>query len=609
MSVLRAIWRLLDHRQRRSFVALQLLSIVMGLTTVGGIAAVLPFFAALADPAALKHNAMARAVLENAHLDDVSFVIVLGIGFGAAVLVANAVNLYGFVAISRFAARAGDTLYVRLFDEYMHRDYEFHARNSSAALAGKVQDSARVTSIILQQALLLVTSLVTIVFVTCAVLLVNPLVALGATAGLGASYAAIYATTRRRLWRNGQIESHHHVERIRTINEGFGAIKEITLLQAHDFFVDRFARQSRSISTAAASTIAISQSPKYVLECLTVICLVGVALYLRNSTGAAGPWMAQLSFVGFAAYRLLPALQQVFAALARIRADRAAFAAIETDVEHVRTEPTTQRTAESDRPWQGAPCCDIRLCEVSFRYSPQRPYAVRDVSLTIPARTIVGFVGANGSGKTTLLDLVSGLLAPQSGYVEVDGMRLERARLRAWQANIAYVPQQAFLLEATLAENVAFGIAPAQIDRERLEAAVRAACLADCVASLPRGYDERLGAGGRGLSGGQLQRLSIARALYRDASLLILDEATSALDVETESELAAMLESLRSERTVLIIAHRPGVLRYCDLVFELADGKVVGSGKQGQRLTDRVGEHGALRALGAGAGTPAGTGR
>jgi ABC-type multidrug transport system fused ATPase/permease subunit len=210
------------------------------------------------------------------------------------------------------------------------------------------------------------------------------------------------------------------------------------------------------------------------------------------------------------------------------------------------------------------------------------------VSLTIPARAIVGFVGANGSGKTTLLDLVSGLLAPQAGHLEVDGMRLDRAAQGAWQSNIAYVPQQPFLLEATLAENIAFGIAPAQIDRGRLEAAARSACLTDCVASLPRGYDEKLGTSGRGLSGGQLQRLAIARALYRDASLLILDEATSALDIDSENEFAAALDSLRSHRTVLLITHRTGLLRHCDVVFELADGKLAGSSKPGHGTVTRI---------------------
>ena len=313
MSILLTLWHLLDHRQRRQLVWLQLLSIVMALSTVGGIAAVLPFFAALADPQAIEHNALLRAVLHSVHFGSGgSFTLVLGVAFAVVVLIANAVNLFGFLAISRFSARVGDTLFVRLFDEYIHRDYEFHIRSKSSVLASKVQESARVTSGVLQQALILVTNLVTIVCVAVAVVLVNPLVAAAAIVGLGASYAAIYVSARKRLLRNGQSESRYYAERTRTVNEGFGAIREVVLAQACDFFVRRFAEQSRSISRAAVNTLAISQSPKYILECITVACLVGIALYLHSPTDAGGPWMAQLSFVVFAAYRLLPALQQAF---------------------------------------------------------------------------------------------------------------------------------------------------------------------------------------------------------------------------------------------------------------------------------------------------------
>jgi HlyD family secretion protein len=583
MSVLLTLWRLLDHRQRRQLVWLQLLSIVMALSTVGGIAAVLPFFAALADPHAIEHNALLRAVVQRVHLGNGgSFTAVLGMTFAAVVLIANAVNLFGFLAINRFAARVGDTLYVRLFDEYIHRDYEFHIHSKSSVLASKVQESARVTSGVLQQALILVTNLVTIVCVVVAVVLVNPVVAIAAIVGLGVSYAAIYATARRRLLRNGQSESRYYAERARTVNEGLGAIREVMLAQARDFFVQRFAEQSRSISRAAVNTLAISQSPKYVLECITVACLVGVALYLHSRADAGGPWMAQLSFVVFAAYRLLPALQQAFSAIVKIRADRAAFTGIEIDLGRTLPDRRITRDAVVDRTWRGRPLREIRLCEVSFRYAPDRPAAVRGASLVIPAGSIVGFMGPNGSGKTTLLDLVSGLLVPQSGHIEVDGMRLDRTNCGAWQSTIAYVPQHVFLFEATLAQNIAFGTPPEQIDRERLESAVRLARLTECVAALPNGYEEWLGERGCGLSGGQRQRLAIARALYRDASLLILDEATSALDTAAEGEIAETLDLLRPNRTILVIAHRTSALRHCDLVFALSDGRVVGSGKYGQ---------------------------
>ena len=588
MPVLLTLWRLLDHPQRRQIVGLQLLSIVMALSTVGGIAAVLPFFAVLADPHAIEHNALLRAVAQRAHIDNGdTFSAVLGMAFVAVIFIANAVNLFGFMAINQFAARIGDTLYVRLFAEYIHRDYEFHILSKSSTLAGKVQESARVASGVLQQALILVTNLVTIVCVAAAVLLVNPMVAVAAIVGLGVSYAAIYATARRRLMRNGQSESRYHAERTRTINEGFGAIREVMLAQARELFVQRFAEQSRSISRAAVNTLAISQAPKYVLECITVACLVGVALYLHGRAGASGPWMAQLSFVVFAAYRLLPALQQGFAAIVKIRADRTAFAGIEIDLG--RATPKIIRDASAQSAWRGRPHREIRFCEVSFRYAPDRPAAILGASLVIPAGAIVGFIGPNGSGKTTLLDLVSGLLVPQSGHIEIDGTRLDRANCAAWQSTIAYVPQHVALFEATLAQNIAFGTPPAQIDRERLESAVRLARLTECVAALPNGYEEWLGPA-CALSGGQRQRLAIARALYRDASLLILDEATSALDIAAEGEITQTLHQLLPNRTILINAHRTSALRHCDLVFELGDGRILGSAQYAQAPANTMAE-------------------
>ena len=312
------------------------------------------------------------------------------------------------------------------------------------------------------------------------------------------------------------------------------------------------------------------------LECVTVICLVGVALYVRSRVAATGPWVGQLTFVGLAAYRLLPALQQAFTAIVNIRTDRAAFSSVELDLDRREAGREGSYPVTLDRTWHGRPRHEVRLCEVSFRYSPELPPVLSDVSLVIPVGAVVGFKGPNGSGKTTLLDLVSGLLLPQSGYIEVDGIRLLAANCRSWQSSIAYVPQHVFLLEASLAENIAFGVPPDQIDRNRLQTAAQLACLTDCVAGFPAGFNERLGQTGRGLSGGERQRVAIARALYRDASMLLFDEATSSLDSSSESDIGEMLQSLRVNRTILIVAHRPGALRHCDIVYELAAGKIAG---------------------------------
>jgi ABC-type multidrug transport system fused ATPase/permease subunit len=574
ISIVRALWRLLDARQRRHLLALQVLSIVMALSTVGGVASVLPFFAALSDPGIVRKSALIRSILHILNVGESSIVPVLGVTFAVSVLIANAINLFGLLAINRFSVRVGETLYAELFAEYLRRGYAFHARVGSSVLAGRVQESARVTSGIVQYVLVLIASLVTIAFIAVAVVAIDPWIAIVAMVGLGACYAVLYTVSRRRLSRNGWIEHQLRAERIRTVSESFGAIKDVTLLGVEDFFAARFSRQSRGISRAGSSTFAVWQSPRYILECLTVVCLVTIALYLRSRVAVTGPWVGQLTFVGFSAYRLLPALQQSFTAIVNIRTDRAAFLSIEMDVDRPASLRHDVQVATGEGEWSGRPRHEIRLCDVSFRYAPEMPLALNEVSLVIPAGSIVGFRGANGSGKSTLLDVVSGLLAPHSGHIAVDGTPLGNSNYRLWRSRIAYVTQHVFLLEASLEENIAFGIPSEQIDRKRLQAALRLACLDECVAGFPAGYHERIGQNARSLSGGERQRVAIARALYRDASMLLFDEATSSLDGASENDIGELLNGLRGERTILIVAHRASALRFCDVVYEIAAGKI-----------------------------------
>jgi ATP-binding cassette subfamily B protein len=196
----------------------------------------------------------------------------------------------------------------------------------------------------------------------------------------------------------------------------------------------------------------------------------------------------------------------------------------------------------------------------------------------------VAFVGANGSGKTTLADLIAGLLTPASGYVAIDDVRLSAANRASWQARIAYVPQSIFLLDATVAQNIALGVRPADVDRERLLAAVQSAQLDGFIKTLPGELDHVIGEKGVRLSGGQRQRIGIARALYRDTSVLILDEATNALDGLTEQELLATLGKLRGRYTTILIAHRSSTVSTCDVIFEIDNGRIVGSGSPAQML-------------------------
>jgi HlyD family secretion protein len=577
------IWGMLTPRQRRGILQMQIVSLTMAFSTVTGIAAIAPFFAVLGDPRLIEHNALLHWLyVQGGFSSERSLMVALGIGFVAVVFIANLINVAGALAMNRLTLRIGNELQTTLFGEYLSRPYAFHiATNSTTLFNNIVYETTRVSHGILQNAFLVVTNLATACLIILSVLLMNPAVAIATVAALAGGYALIYFAVRNRLLCIGQNQSRFASEQAQIVNESFGAIKEIIVLQVESFFRGRFERASRAFLLATAHGQIIGQSPRHLMECVAAAGLVGLALVLGGREGGVGPWLGTLTFLAFAAYRLLPMLQQAFGAVVKIRTDWAAVALIAPDLRRAHALTRAKDSADCSRrdpAWAERPGREIQLKEVYYRYAPDRSWALRGVSLRIPAQATVGIVGVNGSGKSTLVDVVSGLLPPAAGVVEVDGQALNDNNRAAWQARIAYVPQNIFLLDSSIAQNIALGVASATIDRGRLLEAARLAQLDDFVMTLPQGYDQWIGERGVAVSGGQRQRIGIARALYRDASVLLLDEATNALDGLTEQELMTTLGGLRGRYTILLIAHRMSTVRACDVIFHLEQGRIIDSG-------------------------------
>lgn len=557
----------------------------MAFSTVAGIASIAPFFSVLGDPQLMDHSKLMHWVYTTLEFSSRrSFEIGLGLAFVAVVLVANLINAVGSFLMTKLSWHISTDMKSVLFREYLSRPYLFHAKTPSALLFNNIIYKTNVTTSMLQSIFILVTSIVTAAFITVSVMLLNPALGTAIVLALAGGYLAIYLSMRNRLLRAGKVQSGFFTEQTKIVNESLAAIKEILVLRVQNFFRLNFEQSSRALARAAAHTQLVGQSPRHIMEFIGVAGLVLVALFAGGREDGVGPWLGQLTFLGFAAYRLLPTLQQAYAALVGIRANRAEFAAIAPDLRAARAGK--HGVGPPDSSWQQRPKFEIRLKDISFRYQADRALALSGVSLRIPARTAVGFVGANGCGKTTLIDIVAGLLAPGGGYVEVDGITLDNANAADWQSRIAYVPQSIFLLDSTIAQNIAFGVPKAAIDRERLLAAARLAQLDEFVDSLPDKYEHRLGERGTRLSGGQRQRIGIARALYTNASVLILDEATNALDGLTEQDLIATLFGLRGRYTIILIAHRLSTVRACDLIFELDQGKVTASGTYAELLSN-----------------------
>ena len=588
MKLLSDIWSVLTPRQRRWVIAAQILSIVMAFSTVTGIAAIAPFFSALGSPQLISHSAVLhRLYTQFGFSSPRSFQIGLGVGFLTLVLIANVVNALGSFALIRLAGRIATDLQCILYREYLGRPYTFHLRNHSATLFNKIiHETSRATNTVLQNIFALVTNLVTATFIILWVAWLNPIVAAATIVVLAGGYALIYLVLRNRLLHVGKQQSHHYTEMTKIVNESLGAIKEILILRIQDAFQRDFARSSAAFVRATAHAQLTGQSARNLMECVAVAGLVSVTLVLAGRDAGIGPVLGQMTFLAFAAYRLLPTLQQAFAAVVRIRADAPGFGSIATDLRLARNRVRTERVV--DPTWRERPRQEIRLKEVSFRYMPDGLLAVSGVSLSIPARTVVGLVGANGSGKTTLVDMLAGLLIPESGQVLVDGSALNEVNRTFWQSRIAYVPQSILLLDASIEQNIALGVPADAVDRNRLLAVAQLAQLDEFVSTLPGGYSHRVGERGVTLSGGQRQRIGIARALYTDAAVLILDEATNALDGLTERDLLDTIVNLRGRYTIVMIAHRLSTLRACDLIFEIDRGEVRGSGTYVDLLNNSV---------------------
>jgi ABC-type multidrug transport system fused ATPase/permease subunit len=586
LNLLAEIWSVLTPPQRRWALWAQLLSIVMAFSTVAGIASIAPFFSVLGNPQLIDHaGPLHWLYMHFGFSSKRSFEVALGMAFMGLVFIANLINVLGSFAMTKLALWIGADLQSVLLGEYLGRPFAFHAGTHSAILANNIlQETARATNDVLQNVFFLVTNIATGAFILVSVMLLNPAIATLMIMALAGGYVLIYLAVRNHILRAGKVQSQFFAEQTKLVDEALGAIKEIHILRIQNFFRLAFDRSTKALARSAAHIEMIAKSPRHIMECVAVGGLVLLALLAGGREEGIAPWLGQLTFLGFAAYRLLPTLQQGFSSIVKIRSGRPGFTAIAPDLRRARVGKFDR--PDPDAAWAEHPCREIRLSEISFHYGPDRPAAVSGVTLRIPARAAVGIVGANGSGKTTLVDLISGLLVPAAGRIEIDGITLDEANRADWQSRIAYVPQDIFLLDTTIEQNVALGVPAAQIDKGRLIEAARLAQLDKFVDTLPGGYGHRVGEKGVRLSGGQRQRIGIARALYTDASVLIMDEATSAQDGLSEQEIMSTLLRLRGSYTIILIAHRLSSVRACDVIFEFARGKVTASGTYGELLKD-----------------------
>jgi len=581
LQSLKQLWHHLNKKRQRQFVLLLILMLISAFAEVISLGAILPFLGILISPDSVFNSPIGEYLV--VILDITSpkeLVLPLTIVFATAALIAGVIRILLLWVNTRLAYASGADLGVEVYRRTLYQPYSVHvARNTSEVISGISIKVNRVVFEVIQPVLILISSIVLLIAITLALIAINPVVAIAATTGFGTIYVLITLLTRQRLASNGKSIAYEQTQVVKSLQEGLGGIRDVLLDGTQEVYCNIYRQADHSLRRAQANNGFVSSSPRYGIEALGMVLIAFLAYGLSLQAGGISTALPVLGALALGAQRLLPALQLAYHSWACIAGGHASLIDALKLLEQPLPENIKQPTC-APLPFNDA----ITFDNLRFRYNSNEPWVLDGLNLKIIKGSRVGIVGSTGSGKSTLLDLLMGLLVPTEGQLLLDGQSINSELIFAWQRTIAHVPQNIYLADATLAENIAFGVAVENIDMQRVRNAARRAQIADFIESRPEGYKAAVGERGIRISGGQRQRIGIARALYKEASVLVFDEATSALDNTTEAEVMNAIKELNGNLTIILIAHRLSTVQDCDFIVELDHGKVVAQGKYNDLL-------------------------
>lgn len=576
IQLLKRLWFHIGTHRRRQFWQLLVLMLLTSFAEIFSIGAVLPFLAVLTAPERVFARHEIQPIIQMLGLTGPSQLLLpLTVIFGVAAISSGAMRLLLLWASTRLSFAAGADLGISIYTRTLHQPYSIHcARNSSEVISGISSKAGGVIYNIIVPTLSLISASVMLISILIALLSIEPVIASLAFGGFGLIYFFIIGITRKKLLIDSNCMARESVEVIKSLQEGLGGIRDVLIDGSQFTYCQIYRNADLRLRRAQGNTVFIGTSPRYIMEAFGMLLIVVLAYSLAQQSDGVAKAIPILGALALGAQRLLPVLQQAYGSWTTIQSGQVSL----QDTLELLDQPLPEyidKPIANPLPFNKT----IHLKKVSFRYSYQMPYVLKQLNLSIVKGSRVGFIGVTGSGKSTLLDIIMGLLQPTDGTIEIDGQAITFANNRSWQAHIAHVPQAIFLADSSIEENIAFGVPKDQIDFQRVRQAAQQAQIAESIESWPDQYQTFVGERGIRLSGGQRQRIGIARALYKKADVIIFDEATSALDNETEQAVMQAIEGLSKDLTLLIIAHRLSTLKNCTQIVELGEGgiKRVGS--------------------------------
>lgn len=580
MKILNKIIYLLSPHERKRAGLLMVMILIMAILDMIGVASIMPFITVLTNPEIIENNLVLSFMYDKSSIFNVGntheFITVLGILVFFVLIISLAFKALTIYAQIRFVQMREYSLGRRLMQGYLSQPYSWLMSRNSADLSKTIFSEVH---LVMNQALspmfAFIANTAVVIAICILLIIINPFIALIISLTLGLAYWIIYAFVRGYLKVIGQKRLEVNQIRFTTVNEAFGAGKEVKLGGLEDVYIDRFSETTKAFARHQASVAVLSRLPRYVIEAIGFGGIILVIIYYLIKTSTFTNALPVIALYAFAGYRILPSLQNIYNAISQLRFATPALDNLYNELKLHKIDIKPNSNSKKKLSFEKKIC----LKNIEYNYPNSTRTSVKNISIEISAQTTVALVGATGSGKTTTADIILGLLESKKGTLEVDGQLINDENRYAWQKNIGYVPQHIYLTDDTVRSNIALGVDSKDIDQESIERAAKVANLHNFIKNkLSKGYDTIIGERGIRLSGGERQRLGIARALYHNPNVLVLDEATSAMDNLTEKSIMQSINTLRKDTTIILIAHRLSTIKNCDKIFLLDKGELIKQG-------------------------------
>ena len=555
------------------------LILIMAVLDAAGVASIMPFLALVAKPEMISQNLMTSFLFElsgaKTHVD---FLFLLGICLLSFLFLTVLARTYIQYAVVWYSNHREYTFGRRLLHYYLSQPYEWFLNKNSADFSKAILSEVnQVVHGVLLPSLFIISNAVIAVMICVVIFISNPIVAALVFLFVASTTCLMMLVTRGFLNRLSIVRLEANRTRYTSVLEAFGGLKETKLASLERAFVERFSQSAEKYAISFSRSFGVGLIPRAMLEIFAFGGILFATLVFITRGQSLTDIVPLLSLYAFAAYRLIPSVQQIYSNYSTLKFSISALKNIKTELcEQLNSEFALQKVPRSSQQFEKS----LTLKKLQYSYPGCTELAIDGVDLEIEVGSRIGIVGYSGSGKTTLVDIIIGLLVSSNkNSMLVDGDYVHQHNVAKWRSIVGYVPQQLFLLDDTVAANVAFGVRSEEIDLNKVRSAAKIANIAEFIErELPGGYDAELGERGQRLSGGQRQRIGIARALYRDPKIIVLDEATSALDARNEAEVIRNILKVDPEITIITIAHRVEALADYDKIFVVDRGQVVGQG-------------------------------